>query len=90
MHIMLTGHKGFIGSELLKRLTKSHSVVGFDLVDGQDLSTVPLKEKFDCIIHLAGSSGVRESFTNPDRYWQNNLEVFKRILSIYGNNTRLL
>jgi len=87
---MLTGHRGYIGTELLKRLTKSHSVVGFDLIDGQDLATIQLKEQFDLIIHLAGRSGVRDSFTNPHDYWFNNLEVFKRILEIYGDTTRIL
>jgi len=87
---MLTGHRGFIGTELLKRLTKNHSVVGFDLVDGQDLLTVPLKERFDLIIHLAGVAGLRDSFEDPKSYWYNNVEVMKRLLSIYGNNTRIL
>jgi len=90
MHIMLTGHRGYIGTELLKRLTKNHSVVGFDLVDGQDLLTVPLKERFDLIIHLAGVAGLRDSFEDPKSYWYNNVEVMKRLLSIYGNNTRIL
>lgn len=90
MHIMLTGHRGFIGTELLKRLTKNHSVVGFDLVDGQDLLTVPLKEKFDLILHLAGVAGLRESFEDPKSHWYNNVEVMKRLLSIYGDNTRFI
>lgn len=90
MHIMLTGHRGFIGTELLKRLTKKHSVVGFDLVDGQDLLTVPLKEKFDLILHLAGVAGLRESFEDPKSHWYNNVEVMKRLLSIYGDNTRFI
>ena len=55
MHIMLTGHRGYIGSHLLKRLKKNHSIVGFDLKDGwdrdhlnnsQDLLTCELKEQF--------------------------------------------
>ncbi len=57
---MLTGHRGYIGSQLLKRLRKNNSIVGFDLIDGQDLATIQLKEKFDLIIHLAGRSGVRD------------------------------
>ena len=36
MHIMLTGHRGFIGSHLLNKLKKDHSVVGIDLEDGWD------------------------------------------------------
>ena len=35
MRIMLTGHRGFIGN-IIQRLTKNYSVVGFDLVDGWD------------------------------------------------------
>lgn len=98
MHIMLTGHKGFIGSHLLKRLKKNHSVVGFDLDDGwdrdninnsQDLMTCDFKEEFDLIIHLAGKSGVRESMNDPAGYWRNNVEVTKRLLERYPN-TRML
>lgn len=95
---MLTGHRGFIGSHLLERLKKNHSVVGFDLVDGwdrdglnnsQDLLTCDFKEEFDLIIHLAGKSGVRESMKDPAGYWRNNVEVTKRILARY-EGTRIL
>lgn len=61
MKIMLTGHRGFIGSALLERLRKNNQVIGFDLVDGDDLLDVDFNEEFDLIIHLAGKSGVRES-----------------------------
>jgi len=89
MHICLTGHRGFIGSHLLKRLTRHHSVVGFDLIDGQDLLDIPLRENFDLIIHLAGKSGVRESMDDPAGYWRNNVEVTKRLLERYPE-TRML
>lgn len=89
MHIMLTGHKGFIGSRLLQRLTKKYSVVGFDLKDSQDLYDCPLNENFDLIIHLAGKSGVRESINDPASYWRNNVEVSKRLFARYPN-TRIL
>lgn len=90
MHIMLTGHRGYIGTALTKKLKKNHSIVGFDLLDGQDLHTIPLKERFDLIIHLAGRSGVRESITNPAAYWYDNVELSKRIFEIYGETTRIL
>lgn len=98
MRIMLTGHRGFIGSRLLQRLTKNYSVVGFDLVDGwdrdhflnnQDLYDCALNEEFDLIIHLAGKSGVRESINDPASYWRNNVEVSKRLFARYPN-TRIL
>ena len=44
---MLTGHRGYIGSHLLKRLRKNNSIVGFDLQDGQDLFDCNLSENFD-------------------------------------------
>jgi nucleoside-diphosphate-sugar epimerase len=98
MKILLTGHKGFIGSYLLPRLTKNHSVVGMDLQDGwdrdklnnsQDLMSCEFKEEFDLIIHLAGKSGVRESINDPAGYWRNNVEVSKRLFERYPN-TRIL
>ena len=67
MKILLTGHKGFIGSALLKRLQKNNQVIGIDLKDGwnrdklnntQDLLTCEFKEEFDLIIHLAGKRSV--------------------------------
>ena len=33
---MMTGHRGYIGSYLLRRLQKEHSIVGIDLQDGWD------------------------------------------------------
>jgi len=89
MHIMLTGHRGFIGSQLLRRLKKEHSVVGFDLQDGQDLFDCELRENFDLIIHLAGKSGVRQSIEDPAGYWRNNVEVTKRLLERYPD-TRIM
>jgi len=89
MKIMLTGHRGFIGSYLLNRLKKNNSVIGFDLKDGQDLLDIDFPEEFDLIIHLAGKSGVRESMKDPAGYWQHNVEVTKRLLSRY-EGTRIL
>ena len=88
MKILLTGHRGYIGSNLLKRLQRNNSVVGIDLKDGwdrdkynntQDLQTCKFNEEFDLIIHLAGKSGVRESLQDPEGYWMNNVEVSRRL-----------
>tara|TARA_B100000925_G_scaffold236410_1_gene185132 strand:- start:621 stop:1379 length:759 start_codon:yes stop_codon:yes gene_type:complete len=92
MHILLTGHRGYIGSHLLKRLQKKNSVVGIDLQDDpirHDLATCELNETFDLIIHLAGKSGVRNSMADPAGYWKNNVEVSKRLFARYPN-TRIL
>lgn len=89
MHILLTGHRGYIGSHLLRRLKKQHSIVGMDLQDGHDLYDIELNEEFDLIIHLAGKSGVRESMNDPAGYWRNNVEVSKRLFKRYPD-TRIM
>jgi UDP-glucuronate 4-epimerase len=86
---MLTGYRGFIGSALLERLRKNNQVIGFDLVDGDDLLDVDFNEEFDLIIHLAGKSGVRESLKDPASYWNNNVEVSRRLFERYPD-TRIL
>jgi UDP-glucuronate 4-epimerase len=90
MKILLTGHKGFIGSALFNRLSKEHNVSGLDLVEGQDLLFCEFPNiTFDLIIHLAGLSGVRESLSNPSAYWMNNVEASRRLFELYPT-TRIL
>src|SRR6056297_545174 len=91
MNVLLTGHKGFIGSALLKRLQKSNQVIGFDIRDdaSQDLLHCEFREEFDLIIHLAGRSGVRESLKDPASYWMNNVEATRRLFERYSD-TRIL
>lgn len=98
MKILLTGHRGYIGSNLLNRLQRNNSVVGIDLKDGwdrdrynntQDLQTCKFNEEFDLIIHLAGKSGVRESLQDPEGYWMNNVEVSRRLFERY-QHTRII
>ena len=89
MRILLTGHKGFIGSTLLKALKLTHTVTGIDLQDGVNLLTYNFPEEFDLVIHLAGKSGVRESLLDPGAYWMNNVEASRRLFNRYPN-TRIL
>jgi len=90
VNILLTGHKGFIGSVLLKALELNHTVTGIDLLDGNDLLTCEFpNQDFDLVIHLAGRSGVRESIKDPAAYWMNNVEASRRLFERY-HNTRIL
>lgn len=90
MRILLTGHQGFIGSELYKQLKEDgYTVYGADLKSGTDIVNSPLEYEVDLVIHLAGKSGVRESLKNAGAYWYNNVEGTKRILDIF-KNTRVI
>lgn len=93
MNILLTGHKGFIGSALFKRLINAgHNVVGVDVKNGPqfDLLTYDRwQDDIDLVLHLAGKSGVRESLTDPAGYWNNNVEASRRLFDRY-EGTRIL
>ncbi len=87
INILITGHKGFIGSVLYKRLDKKYDLLGLDIKDGDDILTcdLPHPDVVDMVIHLAGIGGVRESLADPQKYWNNNVEGTKRILETYKN-----
>lgn len=91
MKILLTGHRGFIGSSLLVRLDKDHDVICYDVRDGEqhNLLTCDFPWEVDLVIHLAGLSGVRESLKDPAAYWYNNVEAGRRLFDRYAN-TRIL
>ncbi len=85
MIILVTGHLGFIGSNLKSHLEKlNHTVLGIDLKSSQDILICDFPE-CDVVIHLAGIGGVRESFDNPEKYWATNVEGTKRVLNFYKN-----
>jgi nucleoside-diphosphate-sugar epimerase len=81
--ILITGHQGFIGSNLERYLVeKNYVVTGLDIKSGSDILTCDLP-KCDLVIHLAGVGGVRESLADPAKYWRNNVEGTRRILEHY-------
>jgi nucleoside-diphosphate-sugar epimerase len=93
MRILLTGNLGFIGSALENRLIKKgYSIYGIDRKLGSQFDLLCFNnwpEDIDLVIHLAGSSGVRESFNNPSAYWINNIEASRRLFDRY-QNTRII
>ena len=92
MKVLLTGHKGFIGSHVFNHLTK----VGLD-VDGLDrpddtgnFVDVGCAD-YDVIVHLAAYAALRDSVDNPEKFWENNVEKSKPIFDYCRKyNTRLL
>lgn len=80
MKVLVTGGMGFIGSHLTDRLIQGkHQVVVFDEKQGQDindfsqLKRVFDQHNFDVVAHLAAKAGVRQSFAQPQLYFQTNV-----------------
>ena len=74
MKILITGHKGFIGSYLWKMIEESGVDVELDGIDfPDDIGDFNTGKIYDVVIHLAAFAALRESFENPDRFWENNV-----------------
>ena len=91
-NILITGHEGFIGSELWKRLSSKHDLLGLDIKSGDSILScdLPHPNAVEMVIHLAGIGGVRESLADAQRYWNTNVEGTKRILNYYPKSRILV
>ena len=76
MKILVTGHKGFIGSRLFHDLRYEqgygYGVEGLDSPDDIGDWVAPsgmFAEHYDCIIHLAAFAALRDSIENPEKFW---------------------
>ena len=95
MKILVTGHKGFIGSHVYEHLTKTgYKVDGLDKPDDvRDIIRFIACNgvKYNVIIHLAAYAALRDSVEDPDKFWNNNVVKAKRLFDYCGrNNIRLL
>ena len=67
MKILVTGHKGFIGSVVYADLQNKHDVYGFDIGSQFD------DQRYDLIVHLAARTLIRKSKEMPYEYFQDGL-----------------
>lgn len=82
MKVLITGHKGQIGSLLAKRL-EDLGIVGIDLKDGMNLLTCELPEA-DVVYHLAAQSSVESSWHDPV-HDMDNIRMTARLVKEYPN-----
>jgi len=78
MKILVTGHKGYLGSKFLEKYRNDYEIVGFDRQDGDELLDYEkLKEAMrDCeqVVHLAAIPKPVEGKTFED-YFDNNVKT---------------
>lgn len=79
MNIAITGHRGLIGSYLVKRLEKEgHRIVlSVDLREGGDIRDLRDREfdgQIDILIHAAAHCKINESISNPQKTFNNDVE----------------
>ncbi len=85
MNLLVTGHKGYIGGNLLKRLQElGHNVMGIDLKEGEDILDGFQQKHYDfkpeVIFHLAAIPRVVYSIENPVEVMHNNVHSTSIVL----------
>lgn len=85
--ILVTGYKGFIGSNLGQYFHQAgHDVEGFEYVPG----VIPDITRYDWVIHCGAISSTTE--TDIDKVWLQNFEFTSRLLQVadhYGVNVQI-
>ena len=86
MKILITGAKGFIGSNLCEWL-KDHDVITWDRVDG-DLCRVRSFPEVDVVIHLAAMVTTSEYYTKGFDVLKNNIVPTINLLDFYRTQNK--
>ena len=86
MRLLILGSSGYIGTHLMRYLAihTDWQTTGLDKKDGFDLlgdRSIPDIDTYDCIIHLAARTGVRESNLFPHNYMRDNIQMTLNVLN---------
>lgn len=74
MKVLITGHKGYIGSHLYRVLKNNIDVVhGIDLKEGQDIIHSLPDSPYDVVFHMAALPRVGYSIENPSYTFRHNV-----------------
>jgi len=85
--ILVTGHRGYIGSHVYKELVRlGYEVHGIDLKDGEDILHCLPDKDFDYVFHLAALPRVEYSVENPSYTLRQNVLVTSSVLEWAKSN----
>lgn len=87
--ILITGHKGMIGSRLYNYLQslELYDIYGIDIADNSgDIRTYKDSEDYDIIIHCAALTSVTESIKKPYEYYNTNVLGTFNLLEQFPNS----
>lgn len=88
MKILITGSRGFVGSETVKLIDKGHEVVHYDIMGGYDirdkkqLEILVLQSKPDRILHLAAIARFADADKDPRLAFETNVIGTKNVVDI--------
>lgn len=89
MRILMTGDRGFVGSETSRRLDRElHEVVGYDLMDGYDIRDIAQLERMiqkfvpDRILHLAAIARFSDADADPKLAYETNVVGTKNVVDM--------
>jgi dTDP-4-dehydrorhamnose reductase len=96
MKILLLGHKGMLGSDLLKKLSSEHEITGMDkeeidIVSAKDCKNAVLEVNPEIVINAAAFTNVDGSETARDACFAVNAEAVKNICeACRGRNIKII
>ena len=86
--ILVSGYTGFIGSNLLKKLS-NNDLCGVDIIQNASVSKhfkweeIEKCKNLDCIIHLAGKAHDTRNVTSKQEYFDVNFGLTKKIFNLF-------